>query len=169
MRHEIKNIDILPPLEAELVGLILRHVAPCDTVLVRPPPLSTVGPGQILSDSPEAGADVDDAVSHDDVVVDRDDGAEDEHGDTDPGGYGGTSPDLQGTQPGKLSDGRLHVVHGLSHQDQDDEVGDEEGTTTIFIGEVGKPPDLHVKFESPFYVIDRTHISYAHGVTDTGK
>ena len=44
----------------------------------------------------ERGEDVVEAIGHDDVVVDSDDGAEDEHSHSDSSGDGGTSPQLQG-------------------------------------------------------------------------
>ena len=122
--------------------MLLGDVAPGDAVQVGPPPLPAVGPGQLLGDPPEAGADVDDAVGHDDVVVDSDDGAEDEHSNPDSCGDGSTSPELEGTEPGKLTDGRLHVIHRLPHQEQDDQVRDEESAPAILVCEVGKPPDI---------------------------
>ena len=130
------------PAESELSLLFLRDVPPGHAVLVSAPPLPAVGPGQLLRDPPEAGPDVDDAVGHDDVVVDGDDGAEDEHPHPHSCGDGGTSPQLEGAEPGKLTDGCLHVVHRLPHQHQDDEVGDEEGSPAILVCQVGKPPDV---------------------------
>ena len=55
---------------------------------------------------------------------------------------GSTSPDLDGTRPGELAHGGLHVVERLPHEDEQDDVGHEEGAAAILIRQVGETPHV---------------------------
>ena len=61
------------------------------------------------------------------------------------------SPD--GSPPGVLAHGELHVEQGDPAQEEHHEVGHEEGAASGLVGEVGKPPD----------------VAQTHGVADAGQ
>ena len=52
------------------------------------------------------------------------------------------SPDLHGARPGKLTHGGLHVVERFTHEDEQDDVGHEEGAAAILIRQVGETPHV---------------------------
>ena len=51
-------------------------------------------------------------------------------------------PDLDWTPLSKLSQCKLQIVHRLPNQEQDDEVRNEEGSPSIFVGQLGKSPNI---------------------------
>lgn len=85
--------------------------------------LTAISPGQVVVDANNGRADVDDAIGHDDVVIDRHDQGEDDHGETDTFSDRGASPQLQGTRAGKLTHGRFDVVHRFADENEQDDVG----------------------------------------------
>ena len=93
------------------------------------------------------------AVAHDDVVVDGHDGGEGAHGEADAARYGRESPHGEGAELRELAEGDLHVVHGLADEQEEDEVGQEEGPAAVLVGQVGEPP----------------HVADADGEADAGE
>ena len=62
-------------------------------------------------------------------------------------------PDLDWSPLSKLSECKLQVVHRLPNQEQDDEIRNEEGSPSIFVGQLRKSPN----------------ISNSHGEANTGE
>ena len=62
-------------------------------------------------------------------------------------------PDLDWSPLSKLPQCKLQIVHRLPNEKEDDEIRDEEGCPSIFVGQLGKSPD----------------ISNSHRETDTGE
>ena len=97
----------------------------------------TGGPGQ---GGLEGGSEVEHGPGEDDVVV----GAEEEGDEDSP--HPGTLQDgtelvqgSYGSPPGVLTHGQLHVEEGDAAQEQHHQVGDEKGSSSGLVGEVGKP------------------------------
>ena len=51
-------------------------------------------------------------------------------------------PDLDWSPLSKLPQCKLQIVHRLPNQEQDDEVRNEEGSPSIFVGQLGKSPNI---------------------------
>jgi len=51
-------------------------------------------------------------------------------------------PHLDWSYAGELAEGELHVIEGLAHNQQDDDVGNEKGATTVCVGGEGKTPHI---------------------------
>ena len=49
---------------------------------------------------------------------------------------------MQRAGSGELAHAGLQVVEGLSYKDQEDEVGQKEGSASILVGQVGEPPNV---------------------------
>ena len=47
----------------------------------------------------------------------------------------------------ELAQGELHEVERAAHKEEDDHVGDEEGSTTVLVGREGKPPNVTKSWE----------------------
>ena len=84
----------------------------------------THSPGQSLLHGRE---EVEESVGHDDIVVDGHDKGDHAHRDAHALGGGVEGPDPGGAQVGVLGHGQLHQIQRLTHQQLQDQVGDEEG------------------------------------------
>jgi len=56
--------------------------------------------------------------------------------------YGREIVDLDTSATGELAEQHFQVVHGFSHQNQDDQVGDYEGSSAVLQSGEGKSPDV---------------------------
>ena len=77
--------------------------------------------------------DVVQTVSEDDVVVDGDDDGDDALADADTVSKGTQVPQFDWTPLGELAQCKLQVVHWLANDEQDHEVRDQEGASSVLV------------------------------------
>ena len=51
-------------------------------------------------------------------------------------------PDVDTAGAAELAQGELHEVEGAADEEEDEHVGDEEGTASVLVGCEGKSPDI---------------------------
>lgn len=51
-------------------------------------------------------------------------------------------PDLHAGSAGELPKNHLHVIEGFADHEKYHYVGNQEGTTTVFVSRIRKPPDV---------------------------
>ena len=51
-------------------------------------------------------------------------------------------PDVDGPGPAELAQCELQEVHGAADENEDNGVGDQEGSSTVIEGHVGKTPNV---------------------------
>ena len=61
---------------------------------------------------------------------------------SDPAQCGYHVPDVDTAGAAELAQGELHEVEGAADKQEDDDVGDQEGSSAILVGSKGEPPDV---------------------------
>ena len=51
-------------------------------------------------------------------------------------------PDIDTARTAELPQRQLHEVERPSHKEEDDDVGDQEGSSAVLVGREGEPPDV---------------------------
>ena len=51
-------------------------------------------------------------------------------------------PDIDTTSTAELPQCQLHEVERPAHKEEDDDVGDQEGSSAVLVGREGEPPDV---------------------------
>ena len=134
------------------VGVVALHVA--GHVPPRGDADGEVGLEVVVADSPGqdgvAGDDqVVDAQRYEGAVVGRHAGRAQDLAVADPPQSRDHVPDIDTASTAELSQGQLHEVERPPHKQEDDHVGDEEGSSTILVGREGKPPDVAKTWSKP--------------------